>query len=255
MRASIQVCGCFPTGQYYPGIADRIANAAKEVEGLAPGFDGKTNWVEAPLVVIDFETTGRDPTQDRIIEIGIALFEGATLCEAPRAWLVNPGIPISPESTKITGIDDSMVRDAPNFAQLFPEIVHFLRKRIPVAYNYTVDRSFLLAETSRWKLPAEADVPALDPRCVWIDPLVWARMLQPEAPNHQLSEVCNRFGISIQKAHRANHDAEATGRLLLAMTRDLPQYYGELIRLQKRYASAQDLAALQRLDAKRKGQT
>ena len=69
MRASLDdVCGCFPTGRHYPGIAERIARTIAKVVGLSRRFEPAANWVEQRLCVIDFETTGLTPETDRVIE-------------------------------------------------------------------------------------------------------------------------------------------------------------------------------------------
>ena len=94
MRASLDdVCGCFPTGRHYPGIADRIARAIAKVEGLSRRFEPAAIWAEERLCVIDFETTGLTPEIDRVIEVGIACFERGELVTL-KNWLVNPGIPV-----------------------------------------------------------------------------------------------------------------------------------------------------------------
>lgn len=242
MRGSTDVCGCFPTGRHYPGIADRMRGASARVAGMAHGFEPEVAWAEAPLVVLDFETTGLDAQTDRIIEIGVACFRGGALEEA-RFWLVHPGIPIPPETTEITGIDDAMVAGAPPFEAVLAEVRPFLEGRIPVAYNHFFDSRFLWAEVRRAGLPTRGPelAPAFCDDGVWIDPLVWARELQKEEKGHKLVDVCGRLGIPLETAHRASHDAEAAGRVLLALAPRMPRRYAELLRVQQRYAATQDL--------------
>ena len=74
----------------------------------------------------------------------------------------------------------------------------------------------------------------------WIDPLVWVRELYPEQ-SAKLGEICKHLGIELEDAHRASHDAEATGKVLLSMSDRMPGTYGELIRVQTRYAAQQDV--------------
>ena len=76
---------------------------------------------------------------------------------------------------------------------------------------------------------------------LWIDPLVWARELHKDEKGHRLGEVCARLGIRLDNAHRAASDAEATGRVLLALAPRLPTTYSELIRLQTQYGARQDV--------------
>jgi DNA polymerase-3 subunit epsilon len=242
MRASIDVCGCFPTGRHYPGIADRVAHLSTRVRGMARGFEADTVWVTAPLVVLDFETTGLDPELDRIIEIGVACFRDGRL-EESRDWLVHPGIPISEQSRAITGITDEMVANAPRFEEVWSEFRPYLEGRIPVAYNHEFDSRFLWAECRRLGLPPRGL--ELPPACcddvVWIDPLIWARELLENPESHKLADVCGRLGIPLETAHRASHDAVAAGRVLFELAPRMPQRYGELLRIQHRYGATQDV--------------
>lgn len=242
MRVSIDPCGCFPTGRHYPGIAERLARTLERVAGMAHGFAPDAMWAHAPFAVLDFETTGLDPELDRVIEIGVALFAEGRL-ERSEMWFVNPGMPIPAESTEITGITDDMVKDAPGFEHVWPAVAPLLSGRIPVAYNHRFDSRFLWAELRRiGERTVGEDVP---PACaedgVWIDPFVWARELQKEVKGFKLTDVCARLGVALETAHRASHDAEAAGRVLLALAPKMPERYAELLRIQKRAAATQDV--------------
>lgn len=243
MRASLDdVCGCFPTGRHYPGIADLIARTVAKVEGLSKRFEPAAVWVEQRLVVIDFETTGLSPEQDRVIEVGIACFERGELTKLEN-WLVNPGIPVPEAARAIHKIDDEQLRGAPRIEQIIPELRALIDGHLPVAYNALFDRTFLHAELRRAGLAESQDVlpPAFEPETLWVDPLVWARELYKEERGNRLGEVCARLGIRLDDAHRAASDAEATGRVLLALAPRMPSSYGELIRLQTQYAARQDV--------------
>ena len=82
VRGRTDVCGCFPTGRHYPGIADLIADAIQNVEGLCHEFEPGSSWEDIPFTVIDFETTGRDAETDRVIEIGLVTFEKGKVVKA-----------------------------------------------------------------------------------------------------------------------------------------------------------------------------
>ncbi len=78
-----------------------------------------------PLCVFDLETTGTSITQDRIIEIAvIKIMPNGE--EVSRVFLINPGIPISPESVRIHGISDEDVRDKPPFREVARDLCNFL---------------------------------------------------------------------------------------------------------------------------------
>lgn len=240
MRGALDVCGCFPTGRHYPGIADRLARAVTKVEGLAKVLDASEPWAAAKLAVIDFETTGLTPEQDRIIEVGVACFEAGQL-SAMQNWLVNPGRAVSQEVLDLTGIDAAELDKAPPLSAVMHEFEQLLMGHLPVAYNAPFDSAFLREELRRLGI-ADGDVPpAFDAEVVWIDPLVWVRELHKEERSKKLGDVCKRLGIPLDNAHRAASDAEATGKVLLALADKLPGTYGELIRLQVQYAARQEV--------------
>ena len=79
-----------------------------------------------PLVVFDIESNGVSPRKDRIIELAaIKLMPDGE--EIPKCWLMNPGVPIPPETTAIHGISDEIVKDCPTFADKAEEIFEFFR--------------------------------------------------------------------------------------------------------------------------------
>lgn len=250
VRGRTDVCGCFPTGRHYPGIADLIADAIQKVEGLCHEFEPGSSWEDIPVVVIDFETTGRDPETDRVIEIGLVTFIKGKL-QQRESLLVNPGIPVPEESRAVHGITDEELAGAPDFGTVMPRVLGLLQGKLPVAYNANFDRSFLLAELRRaapeGMTPGDMP-PAARDEVVWVDPLVWAREILKELQSRRLSDVAKHLGIPLEQAHRAAGDAEATGRVLMSLAPQMPRVYGELVRLQKRYAAFQDaeLAAWKR---------
>lgn len=239
------VCGCFPTGRHYPGIAERIARIVERIEGLWEEHDAAAAWLEARFAVIDFETTGLDPANDRILEIGIVCFEGGELRDRHN-FLVNPGIPVPEEARAVHGITDEELASAPRFDELAPRVCDLLDGHLPVAYNADFDRAFLRAEVGRVRhLLPETLPPAMRDDVLWIDPLVWVREIHKYEKSKKLADACERLGIPLERAHRAAGDAEAAGRVLLALAADMPRSYGELIRIQTRYAAHQDVEAPQ----------
>lgn len=242
VRGRNDVCGCFPTGRHYPGIADLIADAIQKVEGLCQEFEPGSSWEEIPFVVVDFETTGRDSETDRVIEIGLVTFEGGRVASR-EGLLVNPGIPVPEESRAVHGITDEELAGAPDFATVMPRVLELLQGKLPVAYNASFDRGFLLAELRRaapeGMTPGDMP-PAARDEVIWVDPLVWAREILKELQSRRLGDVAKHLGVPLEQAHRAAGDAEATGRVLLGLAPQMPRVYGELVRLQKRYAAFQD---------------
>ncbi|HKP57419.1 MAG TPA: 3'-5' exonuclease [Polyangiales bacterium] len=247
MRGTFEVCGCFPTGRHYPGIADRLRRAVLAVTGLSRSFAPDTRWISANLAVIDFETTGLAPETDRIVEIGIACFNGGQLTKL-KHWLVNPGMPIPEGARNVHGIGDAEVADAPRFEQLAVELVEVLKDHMPVAYNAAFDRAFLHAELERSGFNTRGDelAPACSAEVEWIDPLVWTRELYRDDSSRKLADIAARLGIALERAHRAASDAETTGRVLLALAERMPPSYSEVIGLQTQYAARQEVDLVRR---------
>jgi DNA polymerase-3 subunit epsilon len=227
--------GCFPSGRHYPGIAHLLRVAAA---GVADEFSAETEVAALPLVALDTETTGRDPPSDRVIEVAAILADGPQIVNR-LSWLVNPGCPIPKQATEVHGISDADIKDAPSFSEILPALTDALSQRIPLAYNASFDRQFLMAEYERCApMPGRA-VPAFRRNVEWIDPLVWARELQRHERSRSLADVCGRLGIALDQAHRATDDAEAALKVLLALLPDsrIPRTYAAFLQEQRRLGS------------------
>jgi DNA polymerase-3 subunit epsilon len=242
MRGSFDVCGCFPTGRHYPGIADRLRRAVTAVAGLSRAFERDTRWAATRLAVIDFETTGLSPETDRIVEIGIACFAAGQLTNL-KHWLINPQMPIPEQARAVHGIGDPDVAGAPTFDQVAVELLEVLRDHLPVAYNAGFDRAFLHAELERAGIDTHGPerAPACSADVEWIDPLIWARELYRDDSSRKLTDIAARLGIALERAHRAASDAETTGRVLLAIAERMPGTYAEVIGLQAQYGARQEV--------------
>lgn len=229
-------CGCFPTGRHYPGIAHLLKVV---IRGLAEGFAADVAWQEIDVALVDVETTGRDASVDRVVEVGIVVGRHGEVI-ARYNWLVNPGMPIPAEATQVHQITDAMVANEPRFEEIAPEIAQALRGCVPAAYNALFDRAFLMSEFSRAKTDTTG-VPALSRDVEWIDPLVWAREIQDAEKSRALGDVAARLGVALETAHRAKDDAEAALRVLYALARDprIPRAYGALVQEQRRLAQVQ----------------
>lgn len=233
MRGLADGGGCFPTGRHYPGIAHLLrVVAAGLVAGIAPD-----TLVEDLLIVgIDTETTGRNPAEDRVVELACVVYRGGELV-ARHQWLIDPGRPIPEDSTKVHGITDEMVAGKPRFDAIIGELLASVEGAIPLAYNAEFDRAFLRHEFARAGVAPSDDLPPIARKNVqWLDPLTWARELQRNEKSRSLSDVCERLGIEIGQAHRAADDAEAALKVLVAFTKDsrVPRQYGAFVQEQKR---------------------
>jgi DNA polymerase III subunit epsilon len=229
-------CGCFPTGRHYPGIAHLLK---VQIRGLVAGFANDVPWQEIDVALLDVETTGRDASVDRVVELGIVVGRRGEIV-ARYNWLINPGMPIPAEVTAIHHITDEMVADKPRFETVASEIANALKGCVPAAYNALFDRAFLMSEFSRAKADG-AGVPALTREVEWLDPLIWARDIQDGEKSRSLGDVAARLGVALEKAHRAQDDAEAALRVLYALGGDsrIPRAYGAMVQEQRRLSQVQ----------------
>ena len=78
-----------------------------------------------PLSVFDLETTGVQVAKDRIVEISILKVNPDASRES-KTWLVNPGMPIPPETSAIHGITDEKVKDAPTFKEIASKVMDMI---------------------------------------------------------------------------------------------------------------------------------
>jgi DNA polymerase-3 subunit epsilon len=235
-RVVSDACGCFPTGRHYPGIAHLLK---VQIRGLVAGFANDVPWHEIDVALLDVETTGRDASVDRVVELGIVVGRRGEVV-AKYNWLINPGMPIPAEVTAIHHITDEMVADKPRFETVAHEIAAALKGCVPAAYNALFDRAFLMSEFSRAKSDTSG-IPALTREVEWLDPLVWAREIQEGEKSRSLGDVAARLGVSLEKAHRAQDDAEAALRVLYALGTDsrIPTAYGAMVQEQRRIAQVQ----------------
>jgi DNA polymerase III epsilon subunit-like protein len=172
-------------------------------------------WSTQPIVVIDFETTGPDPATCEPVEIGLVRFEGR---KEVASWstLIRPSGPIPAEASEIHGITDAMVAGMPEAALVCPPAELFA-DAIPCAYNESFDR-----------LVAARTIPSLPDSIrranTWLDPYVMVGLLDKFASGkgrHKLARACERRGIELIGAHRAEGDCRATGELLFACANEL----------------------------------
>ena len=237
---AVDVCGCFPTGRHYAGIAHLLRSVAR---GLIEELAADAPWHDMPVALVDVETTGRDASVDRVVELGIVIGRGGEIV-ARHNWLINPSIPIPAEASAVHKITDDQVKDSPFFADVASEISAALADCIPGAYNAAFDKAFITNEFARAghkPAPGEVVPPFLRRDVDWFDPLVWAREVHKEARSRALGEMATLLGIRLENAHRASDDAEAALRVLYTLANDvrLPRPYAAFVQEQRRLALAQ----------------
>jgi DNA polymerase-3 subunit epsilon len=156
-------------------------------------------------IVFDTETTGLDPYQDRVIELGgIELFKRFPTGRVFHYYLNPQGRAINAEAQAVHGISAADLADKPRFDDVAEEFLSFIDGARLVAHNASFDMSFINAELDRLGQPmVGAD------RVV--DTLAIARRKHPMGPN-SLDALCRRYGID--NSHRTKHGALLDSELL-----------------------------------------
>ncbi|MFM7730257.1 MAG: exonuclease domain-containing protein [Flavobacteriales bacterium] len=151
------------------------------------------------FAITDIETTGSHASGNSIIEIGVVLFDGERVVDEFHS-LIDPGIPLPPFITKLTGIDDDMLKGAPPFHQIADALEEVMEGAVFVAHNVGFDFSFIRAEFA-------AIGRAWNPSRLCTMRL--ARKAYPGLRSYGLGHLCHFFEIENADAHRALSDARA----------------------------------------------
>ncbi len=176
----------------------------------SPFFQPSFDDLSAPLFdvtfcVLDLETTGATPSSCDITEIGAVKYRAGELLSTFQT-LVDPGAPIPPSITILTGITHAMVVDAPTIDQVLPTFLDFIGDSVIVGHNVRFDMSFLNAASERLglgRLPNKTSDTAALAR----------RLIRGEVRNLKLQTLAGHFRSPTSPNHRALEDARATAHV------------------------------------------
>ncbi len=164
---------------------------------------------EVSFCVLDLETTGGSPATCEITEVGAVKYVAGELV-GTFDTLVNPGSPIPPTITVLTGITQTMVIEAPRINEVLPSLLEFIGTSVIVGHNVRFDMSFLNAAAERLgygRLPnPTADTLGLA-----------RRLVRSEVRRLNLATLAAHFSASVTPNHRALADAQATADVFWAL--------------------------------------
>ena len=163
-----------------------------------------------PAVVLDTETTGLDTKVARVVQIGaVRLASGEVDDTDAFDRLVDPGVPIPPESTEIHGITNADISGGADFAQVMPALAAWTGGTVVIGWSIGFDLAILKAEHERtalaWRAPRALDVHHL------------VRVLGPSLPDQALETSAAWLGVDVMGRHQALGDALVTARMFLAL--------------------------------------
>lgn len=165
---------------------------------------------ELTYTVFDTETTGLEPSKgDEIIQIGAArIVNNRLLQQEIFDQIVDPEIPLKPESIPIHGITEDMVRGKPNIDIVLPAFHEFCEDTVLIAHNAAFDMRFLQLKEERTGLRFSQPV---------LDTLLLSAVVHPNQESHRLDAILERLGIHCDTRHNALEDAIATGEVFLKL--------------------------------------
>tara|TARA_S200000501_G_scaffold379030_1_gene446854 strand:- start:19726 stop:22536 length:2811 start_codon:yes stop_codon:yes gene_type:complete len=160
------------------------------------------------FVSLDFETTGLNSEEDRIIEVAALRFKDGEIHER-FTTLVNPMKHISTMITNITGITNDMVKEKPVEKDIIKDLLSFLKNDPLVAHNIQFDIRFLNSLCKRNN--------SLEVKNSTYDTLQLARTVCFDQPVFNLSSLSELFGLSTEGTHRAEKDTENCGLIFIKL--------------------------------------
>lgn len=154
-------------------------------------------------MALDLEMTGLDPDRDRICEVGVA-WGGGGHVQGRWSVVIDPGVAVHHDAAALHGLGTLDFAHAPRFEEVADDVLARLDGGACVAHHAAVDRRFLHDALTRCGRGM--------PELLWADSLTAARRVLA-ASRHRLGDLCQSFGVSVDRAHRAGSDAEATLRV------------------------------------------
>ena len=159
-------------------------------------------WLKRQPVYLDTETTGLDE-QAEIIEIAVVDTDGTPLLNS----LVRPQNPVPWEATQVHGLTDAHLRNAPTWAELWPQIVQVLSHRLVLIYNAEYDVRVMKQTSQRYGIPF--DIPGAEFQCLML--LYGEYKGKPSAKGEgykrwRLEQAGQDLGIPLPNSHRALDD-------------------------------------------------
>lgn len=160
-------------------------------------------------ITFDVETTGLNPKEDKIVEVGAVIFEDGIEKEHFESF-INPKIQIPKEVTDINGITNEMLLNAPDEKEVCKKLCDFLgdaiRNKIVIcAYNARFHMDFLCNTLKK---------NGIDANIYFLDTLELSRDLVENLENYKQATVAEHFQIELKNVHRAYDDAAVCGKIM-----------------------------------------
>ncbi|MEX0623733.1 3'-5' exonuclease [Saccharospirillum sp.] len=177
---------------------------------------------EVPFVALDVETTGLNPERHAILSVGLVPFTLKRITLAgSHHWVVKPRLPLLQQSIQFHGITHTDIKDAPDMAEILPDLLDCLAGRVVVVHHRAIERSFMdVVVKARWNEGLQ--FPIVDTMAIEASlhrdksPSLWARLTNRRPVSIRLADSRIRYGLPHYPPHNALTDALATAELFQA---------------------------------------
>lgn len=156
------------------------------------------------FIVLDFETTGLNYKNDRIIEVAAIKYVDGIETDK-MVTLVNPLMHIHSDATAINHITDDMVSDAPTERSVIPQLIEFLGDSLIVGHCVSFDLSFLEVAAQRYGYNVKYN---------YIDTRSVSKKLFKGLPNYKLGTIAESLHINTGTLHRAEADVRVCAEII-----------------------------------------
>ena len=188
-------------------------------------------------VIFDLETTGISPNYDEVIEISALKVKGGEVVDEFNT-LVNPGRKIPFGATKVNGITNAMVAEAPAFSHVLAEFLDFAEGLVLVGHNIArFDMKFIWRDAEQYF----GEIPQNN----YVDTLQVARKHLPKMDHHRLVDLAEHYGISSEGAHRALNDCYMNQKVYECMVAEMREAHQKRVEEARKKAS-EDVEVQQR---------
>ncbi|MBQ3195055.1 MAG: PolC-type DNA polymerase III [Clostridia bacterium] len=186
-----------------------VDDTARAVFGYTEAYNKSLSNDE--FVIFDIETTGLSPVSCGITQIGAVIYKGGQVTEEFETY-VNPAMPIPEEITRLTGISDDTVKDAPTEKEAVSAFLEFCGDRMLIAHNAPFDTSFIRKVAGRDGL--DFDNP-------YLDTVSLSRYVNAELSRHKLNLLAEYYNLGEFDHHRATDDTKMLAAIFACMVEKL----------------------------------
>ncbi len=180
--------------------------------------------------ILDIETTGGKYNEEGITEIAIYKFDGHQIIDQ-FVSLVNPEREIQPFVVNLTGINSTMLKNAPKFYEIAKRIIEITTDCVLVAHNANFDNRILTTEFRRLGYHFSRKT---------LCTVELSKQLIPNLPSYKLGKLCRSLGIPVSSRHRAEGDVMATVQLFkLLLAKDINK---EIVKKAIKHISSKSIA-------------